>query len=73
MSLSRIIHHSHSFTRLEIYHHIYFIERILFRTLLFCCKADFRSVKIRSYFFNEIAGLASSPKARFEVDDVVIE
>ena len=24
MSLSRIIHHSHSFTRLEIYHHIYF-------------------------------------------------
>ena len=25
VSLSRIIHHSHSFTRLEIYHHIYFI------------------------------------------------
>ena len=25
MSLSGIIHHSHSFTRLEIYHHIYFI------------------------------------------------
>ena len=24
MSLSGIIHHSHSFTRLEIYHHIYF-------------------------------------------------
>ena len=24
MSLSRIIHHSHSFTRLETYHHIYF-------------------------------------------------
>ena len=24
VSLSRIIHHSHSFTRLEIYHHIYF-------------------------------------------------
>ena len=23
MSLSRIIHHSHSFIRLEIYHHIY--------------------------------------------------
>ena len=26
MSLSRIIHHSHLFTRLEIYHHIYFIK-----------------------------------------------
>ena len=25
MSLSRIIYRSHSFTRLEIYHHIYFI------------------------------------------------
>ena len=25
MSLSGIIHHSHSFTKLEIYHHIYFI------------------------------------------------
>ena len=25
MSLSRIIYHSHLFTRLEIYHHIYFI------------------------------------------------
>ena len=25
MSLSRIIHHSHSFTRLEIYNHIYFM------------------------------------------------
>ena len=44
-------------------------ERILFRTLLFCCKADFRSVKIRGYFFNEIVGLASSPKARANVKD----
>ena len=26
MSLSRIIHHSHSFTELEIYHHIYFMK-----------------------------------------------
>ena len=43
-------------------------ERILFRTLL-----HFRSVKIRGYFFNEIVGVASSPKVRFEVDDVVIE
>ena len=29
MSLSRIINHSHSFTRLEIYHHIYFINFIV--------------------------------------------
>ena len=48
-------------------------ERILFRTLSFCCKADFRSVKLRGYFFNEIVGVASSPKVRFEVDDVVTE
>ena len=48
-------------------------EIILFRTLLFCSKADFRSVKIRSSFFNEIVRVASSPKVRFEVDDVVIE
>ena len=26
MSLSGIINHSHSFTRLEIYHHIYFVN-----------------------------------------------
>ena len=25
VSISRIIYHSHSFTRLEIYHHIYFM------------------------------------------------
>ena len=29
MSLSGIIHHSHSFTRLEIYHHIYFKDAIV--------------------------------------------
>ena len=29
MSLSRIIHHSHSFTRLEVCHHIYFISLLL--------------------------------------------
>ena len=29
VSLSRIIHHSHSFTRLEIYHHIYFMENVV--------------------------------------------
>ena len=45
-------------------------ERILFRTLSFCCK---KSVKIRGYFFNEIVRAASSPKVRFEMDDVVIE
>ena len=48
-------------------------ERILFRTLSFCCKPDFHSAKIRGYFFNEIVRVASSPKVRFEVDDVVIE
>ena len=30
MSLSRIIYHSHLFTRLEIYHHIYFIVQDCF-------------------------------------------
>ena len=29
MSLSGIIHHSHSFTRLEIYHEIYFKDAIV--------------------------------------------
>ena len=48
-------------------------KRILFCTLSFCCKSDFRSVKIRGYFFNEIVRVASSPKVRFEVVDVVIE
>ena len=48
-------------------------ERILFRTLSFCCKADLQSAKIRGYFFNEIVRVASSPKVHFEVDDVVIE
>ena len=48
-------------------------KRIFFRTLSFCCKANFRSVKIRGYFFHEIVRVASSPKVRFEVDDVVIE
>ena len=48
-------------------------ERTLFRTLSFCCKPDFHSAKIRGYFFNEIVRVASSPKVRFEADDVVIE
>ena len=30
VSLSGIIHHSHSFTRLKIYHHIYFIKLVSF-------------------------------------------
>ena len=47
-------------------------ERILFRPLLLCCKADFRSIKIKGYFFNGIVRVASSPKVQFEVDDVVI-
>ena len=29
VSLSGIIHHSHSFTRLEIYHHIYFSQYLI--------------------------------------------
>ena len=33
MSLSGIIHHSHSLTRLEIYHHIYLIYN-LFKTFI---------------------------------------
>ena len=39
----------------------------------FIVSFDFRSAKIRGYFFNEIVRVASSPKVRFEVDDVVIE
>ena len=34
MSLSRVIHHSHLFTRLEIYHHIYF-KSIIYVKVLF--------------------------------------
>ena len=36
--------------------------RILFRTVSFCFN-----------FFNKIVGVASSPKARFEVSDIAIE
>ena len=35
VSLSGIIHHSHSFTRLEIYHHIYFIYLFILLILVF--------------------------------------
>ena len=34
VSLSRMIHHSHSFTRLEINHHIHFISLFLLSTFL---------------------------------------
>ena len=34
MSLSGIIHHSHLFTRLEIYHHIYFKIKVLYKASL---------------------------------------
>ena len=34
MSLSGITHHSHSFTRLEIYHHIYFNKYLVLSTEL---------------------------------------
>ena len=35
---SRIIHHSHSFTRLEIYHHIYFIYHTFNIQILAVCR-----------------------------------
>ena len=34
VSLSGIIHHSHSFTRLETYHHIYFNKNLIFFILI---------------------------------------
>ena len=43
VSLSGIIHHSHSFTRPEIYHHIHFIVMNLFLTGLFL---------LHNYLFN---------------------
>ena len=49
--------------------------RIFFRTLLFFCKPDFRSVNLTSevIFFYEIVRVTSSAKAFFEVVDVLIE
>ena len=49
--------------------------RIFFRTSLFFCKADFRSVNLTSevIFFYEIVRVTSSAKAFFEVVDVFIE
>ena len=53
--------------------------RIVFRTSLFFCKADFRSVRrwifffFRGDFFYEIVRVTSSTKAFFEVVDVFIE
>ena len=49
--------------------------RIFFRTSLFFCKADFRSVNLTSevIFFYEIVMVTSSAKAFFEVLDVLIE
>ena len=38
-SLSRIIHHSHSFTRREVYHHIHFINKS-YLALLYCGTAN---------------------------------
>lgn len=39
VSLSRIIHHTHSFTRLEIiYHHIYFIYHTFDIEILAVCR-----------------------------------
>ena len=48
--------------------------RIFFRTSLFFCKADFRSVNLTSeVIFSEIVRVTSSAKAFFEVVDVFIE
>ena len=48
--------------------------RIFFRTSLFFCKADFRSVNLTSeVIFSEIVRVTSSGKAFFEVVDVFIE
>ena len=49
--------------------------RSFFRTSLFFCKADLRSVNLTSevIFFYEIARVTSSGKAFFEVVDVLIE
>ena len=49
--------------------------RIFFRTSLFFCKADFRSVNLTSevIFFYEIVRVTSSAKAFFEVVAVLIE
>ena len=48
---------------------------IFFRTSLFFCKPDFRSVNITSevIFFHEIVSVTSSAKAFFEVVYVLIE
>ena len=49
--------------------------KIFFRTSLFFCKANFRSVNLTSegIFFYEIARITSSAKAFFKVVDVLIE
>ena len=49
--------------------------RNFFRTSLFFCEADFRSVNLTSevIFFYEIVRVTSSAKAFFEVVDVFIE
>ena len=50
-------------------------RRISFRTSLFFCKLDFRSVNLTSevIFFYEIVRVTSSEKVFFEVVDVLIE
>ena len=49
--------------------------RIFFRTSLFFCKADFRSVNLTSevIFFHQIMRVTSSAKAFFKVVDVLIK
>ena len=50
--------------------------RIFFRTSLFFCKADFRSVNLTSeviFFYEIVVRVSSSAKAFFEVVDVLIQ
>ena len=50
--------------------------RIFFRTSLFFCKADFRSVNLTSeviIFYDIAVRVTSSAKAFFEVVDVLIQ
>ena len=47
VSLSGVIHHSHSFTGLEIYHHIYFIKKFVY--VIACGRVELR-INFHTYF-----------------------
>ena len=61
VSLSGIIHHSHSFTRLEIYHHIY----VMYDVCYICCHIIFGIQKLSIIIDNEDKILASIPESKF--------